>query len=206
MEILDKVHGFYADAWSQLLIFAIAAISIVGVLMPILLQILQNRMMQREKDALERSMQQRIEEIGQDLEVKLANIIEDKTSKYEQQLKKGLSQTHGGLLQLQGMSRLTNRLFALATYDLAGAATAFLSADDELNLRRVLKVLIDSCLPNLKEEDYHNEAVEAGMMMKKLVHKLTEKNENRKYTDEIRDIRKKCPIQGHYNSERKIEQ
>lgn len=71
--ILDKVHGFYRDAWQQLIWFAGALLGILGILVPILNQWYQRHSFQTEKESLRSDLVKELQSISATAREELAN-------------------------------------------------------------------------------------------------------------------------------------
>lgn len=190
LEILERVNTFYAEAWSQLLLFTIAAISIVGVIVPVLIHIIQSRSIKSEKQAMENLIEMRIGGIREEIFKRMQNEINTEIQAYRDQLEKGIAKAEGGLFHLQGNTFIERGEIVVSTYSMAYAATKYLDAEDECNLRRVLNVITDTCLPKLDISSLTDEYMNNREILDELIKSLAEKNENGRYSDDIRSIKK----------------
>src|SRR5438046_1512224 len=68
IQILEKVHAFYAESFSHLLILTIAVLTFAGVVLPIIVQMIQSRTFRNEQTALEGQIDLAISDKAKQLE------------------------------------------------------------------------------------------------------------------------------------------
>ena len=72
IEILTAVDDFYQQAFNKLLWFIAALATVIGVIVPLVIQRLQNRSLKIQEDAIKTSVKKElINEIGSDLKKKI---------------------------------------------------------------------------------------------------------------------------------------
>ena len=60
LQLLDKVHSFYSDSFTQLITLTISILVIIGVIMPFVIQSIQVRSFKNEKKSLESLLKEEI--------------------------------------------------------------------------------------------------------------------------------------------------
>lgn len=198
MEILNAVNSFYNDAFNRLLSYTIAIIALVGVLLPLVATLFQWRTLKSEKEVLERSI---IEEVSRTsstissevekqvtaaMAIKEAALVARMNARIEV-LEARAQQAQAGLFHLQGNVQLRSEFHAIACMDFCRATTLYLSANDELNLQRTLRLLIVDSLPHITGTEFLEFDIDSSLQ--ELIDCLSNANTNARYTDAIRDIR-----------------
>ncbi len=77
LTILGKVNSFYSGAWSQLIIYTSALFALIGIIIPILVQFYQKRVLKLEKESLE----QIIKEETNDIKKNINTLVSDEVNK-----------------------------------------------------------------------------------------------------------------------------
>jgi len=184
LAILEKVNAFYSNAWSQLIGFAIVIFGLVGIVVPGISQILQNRANKIDKKELQDFIQKKVSE-SNDL---LKKEIEKNQVEQNKIISKKLAATNGASFHLQGLILIDKALYENAFNSLIIAADRYLIGDDEMNLRRVLEQMI-ACLSKMKKNGFEYEFAENKNSFIKLMESLDKNNDNGKFTDKIATLK-----------------
>jgi len=176
--LLQQVDAFYQTSWNHLILYTGGAIAIVGVVIPILIQLYQSRVMRLEKNEIKTGVETELSrqittllenerKLNEEKMINKLKPLEDKIAKdreaFENQLKvkcKALScrieHALGAICFVQ-----TNALIESKNYDGAYASAldaieSFVDADEHPNLRRIMNILVNGCLPNLTKDKLRN--------------------------------------------------
>ncbi|MEX0335806.1 hypothetical protein [Vibrio tubiashii] len=189
LELLEKVNSFYSTSFNQLITLTISLIAFVGVFVPLLFAYYQNRKSKLEVEALESKIEQKLEEA----KVELLDQIKEEISSGLESLSKDNEKTmfslSSAIYHIQANSSLKSGKYKNAANSIAAAIDYAIQAGDELNLGRQLNILTNKVLPNLNAAEEPNiEGLEATIDT--IVDNLSCLNENGRYTDVVRNLRK----------------
>lgn len=183
LAILEKVNSFYFNAWSQLLSYTSALFCVIGILVPILIQIYQKERLKLEEEKVRQSLADEIKKVKENLKEVILSEMERK----EKDLIEKITVSEGRSFHLQAASNFNERRYPVVLESAICAAECYLSGKDELNLGRVLN-LIKQVLLKISSDEFFAPAERFEEKLKKLKGLLHDKNENGRYTDVIRDI------------------
>jgi len=159
LQILEKVNAFYNSAWSQLVFNMTIMLAIVGGLIPVLITMYQNRKFKIEQEAVKKRQAESLEQLKADVLLALKEDLKVSSAEIEKRLNEKvatlLAGTTAKILHLQGNGNRTANLYAPAARDYARAATHFLKANEEGNLRGAVGNIV-KCLPFLDSEQMEN--------------------------------------------------
>lgn len=199
-ELLEKINGFYNNAFNSLITIVACIIGFAGVLLPIAIAFFQNRQFKIQKADLEKNLTEVIkEEIAAtalaleeknnqliDAEIKKILVdLEKKNKSFEANIKKSQSLISGQLAHMNATQQLGKKEYSNAAMYFFSAATHYISARSEQNLGRVLRLLHENALPNMKIERKIEEADEKIVKLKEKIKPL---NTTGKYRDDLEKI------------------
>jgi len=195
LQILAQVNAFYSNAFSHLQWITIAILGFGGVFLPVLLQYLQFRSFQQERDYLKKQIKNEIQieldsaikELFQTERDNFQKQIEEQFKKIKTQQEEQTLAIKGIAFFLQGNFEFDKKLYSIAANDFAIASEILLRGKDELNCRRTLDLLISECFPELKKEDFED-FPDLDTSIDKLLDTLKLFDENGRYNDYIRSI------------------
>jgi hypothetical protein len=191
---LSNINAFYESAWNKLIFVISILFIILGVLVPIIVQILQNWSNKREKINQEKDMKEHFkllkEEFIENTKTEIETDLLTKLSGKFDELEIAQNRNLGHTFFIQGnMYNQSNPNMALGNYILA--ITRYIAGKDEMNLQRVFNAY-DECiirinLDELKQQpEYYSNIVTMITGLEKI-------NTNGRYTDRIRNIKKQFP-------------
>lgn len=196
MLILQTVQQFYSDSWTQLVTYTIALLAFVGGLIPVIVQIIQSRTFMAEQTTVRKQLSEEISQAKAELKsaldadyeterIRIEGLIEDKIL---QAMKKSDRAT-GAAFHVEGTHHKSGGHFFAAASSFANAASCYLRAEDEANLQRVLRQIVDDCLPKLNKSHFEDPGI-CERTLNGLVAALEKNNPNGRYKDTIDDIRR----------------
>lgn len=181
LTILEKVNSFYSGAWLQLVIYTTVMFTIIGILIPILVQFYQRRVLKLEKDSLERIIKEEIDDIGKNINT----LISDEVSRQSSKIEKRINSAEGGNFHIQGNYYLDKKWYGIALSSLAIAGKSYIDADDELNLGRIIKSITNNCLPNMYSGNFNGVFKDNEKKVQELLSALKKYDVNGRYSDRI---------------------
>ena len=159
--ILEMVNSFYSTAWNQLVVFTTVLLAFVGIFIPVVTQLYQNRITKLERKEIQNTLQEEVDKIKDDLHREMqknleAERIETRSliSEMESRLVKENLHTTASLMHVQAYAyeKQGNKLAALESY--VRAAMQYIDIKvDQVNLNRVLTNIAVDCLPSLSKRD-----------------------------------------------------
>lgn len=196
-ELLEKVNGFYSNAFNSLITIVACIIGFAGVLLPIAIAFFQNRQFKIQKADLEKNLKEVIkEEIAAtalalkektnkliDAEIKKIQLdLEKKNKAFEVNNKKSQYLISGRLEHMNATFYIEKNAYSTASTYLFSAATYYIWAKNEQNLGRVIRLLHDKVLPKMTNK---NKIEEANERITKLNERIKPLNTTGKYRDDL---------------------
>ena len=173
LQVMQYLDQFYTTSWNHLLICGSVAVGIVGVVIPILIQIYQRRTMRHERSQIREAMvgqvstavhnlmeqekallEEKIEAGTKSLEERLARDraeLEERVRKTEVGLRRGIAGASGTIFHVQTNSLIERKEYEAAFTSGMIGLSDFVEGEDHLNLRRLLQVISERCLPGMKK-------------------------------------------------------
>lgn len=216
-ELLRQVDAFYNTAWQHLLIYTTILLAMVGIVIPIIIQIIQRRSQKREEAALNEKIEALVDKEKSSLQLtmrsdlesykkELSSLIsqfdekikeasegvkklqEESQTKLRDELQKQINRALGVVFHAQGYFLSKQGDHAWAVESLVDAVEHELTADDHGNLRRALSMMIADCLPNIDKESL-KKMPRTKEKMPRIIEALTKQNARGEYTDVINSLR-----------------
>lgn len=158
IEILTAVDDFYQQAFNKLLWFIAALATVIGVIVPLVIQRLQNRSLKIQEDAIKTSVKKElINEIGSDLKKKYDKEIKVLKS----QNTKDINKVEALSWFLQGKMQISQNSNDLACGSLFNAAEKSFISRDYLNCNQALNS-IEDCLESLNKKQFKESISDFG--------------------------------------------
>lgn len=176
LTVLQYVDHFYATSWSHLIIFVTLAVGVVGVLIPILIQWYQGWTMRHEREDIrsaivgqvsaevcDRMGKERVlleEKMGaatKSLEDRLARDraeLEEGVRKMEANLREKIAGTLGYVWHVQTNVLVNEKKYGAAFQSGIAGLNKYIDGEDHVNLRRLLKMISNDCLPRMTKADF----------------------------------------------------
>jgi hypothetical protein len=196
LKILETVNNFYTQSFSQLINITVAVLAFAGIVLPILITFYQKRLFKLEHEVIENSLHKKMnEELGNALaQIKLE--YEAKESKFESKIEEMKEELHrevdnakGGISHVQGCNLLAQKDYFLAFESFVQASFGYIKSKENLNLRRVISVISDNCLPNMNSKHIEDND-EAFSQFEELLDKLSKYDTDGSFTDQLRNLRR----------------
>ena len=200
LQLIDKVHSYYSDSFTQLMYLTISILFIIGVIMPFVLQAIQARSFKNERKSLESlikgdiqnatiEMRSEFENIFTGEKEKLELLVKEQSESIKQLMAEQSAVSKGGTFFLQAAANYDQKTYSLAAKDFAFSALKYFEGKEEINGQRALKRLINDCLPNLNGADF--EAIpDLEKHIDSLVDQLSKMSEYGRFRDNIDEIKK----------------
>ena len=171
LTVLQYVDHFYATSWNHLIICGSVAVGIVGVVIPILVQIYQGRTIRHERSQIREAIVVEVSAQVHDLMEKEKALLEDKITaatqsleqrlardradleggvrKTEAELRKGIARARGAVYHVQTNALVKEQIYVAALLSAIDGLNNLIDADDHYNVRRLLVVITKTCLPKM---------------------------------------------------------
>lgn len=194
LKILETVNNFYSQSFNQLIIITAAVLTFAGVVLPILITIYQKRLFKLEHDAIESSLTQKMKD---ELELAIKAIeseydqkekaFEIQMNDLKEELHREIDTAKGGISHVQGCNSFDQSDWINAFESFIGASKSYIKAEDNLNLRRVISMISENCLPNLNVDDIeqHSDTFEN---FEKVIETLTTYDNNGIFSDQLKSL------------------
>lgn len=189
LELVEKIDSFYNSAWNKLVIVGSIAFGIIGIVMPILLQWYQRKVLSANEDKLKAIILNESKNIENKLMDEVQQLIDEKLEQYEEKIEKINASSRAKTFHLQANSNVEFNRYKDAYTDYISAGFNYHESDDFLNLRRVLKNIQVVCIPKLCTQDVEDIKISHNNDIEELLTTLEEEKEYGYFTDLINEIR-----------------
>lgn len=161
LKILEAVNSFYSQSFGQLMNITVAVLAFSGIVLPILITLYQKRLFKLEHLAIENKLLYEMEEkikkatdvIKSEYEKKEMD-FDNKISKMKMLFENELESIKGGVLHVQGNNELKQSDELTAFESFVSASFCYVKSEDNLNLRRVLDLINNSCLRKFNVDSF----------------------------------------------------
>jgi hypothetical protein len=184
-DLLEKVDGFYKNAWDKLILIASVAITIVGFVVPWVIQLYQKRTLKLSEAIMKKEFESQLSKVKNEVEIELTKKVEEKFILYETKVKILNAKSY----LLQGKLSLEKCYHRIALGDIIAASFGFISCEDYQNLQISMNLILNECLPNLSIEEINDLKVANEMDIESLLSKLKESDDKGVFVTVIQDIR-----------------
>lgn len=195
-ELLRTVDAFYDAAWWKLLWVVGALGIIVGVVVPVLVQVYQRWVFRLEADKTRDQLREYVEKCVGDAMTREEAKAQSRWASFEEQvhaelgaIRSQVKKTLSTVWYIQGRMDAGDGYPPVAAGSFLMAIPGFIDAKDELNLRKCLRMAVDC----LDESDREGLAMLREFQPDEednAIKKLEEFNENGRYTDDIRKLKR----------------
>ncbi len=187
VEILTAVNSFYQQAWDKLLYFITALVAVIGVIVPLVIQRLQNRNLKIQENQIKLSVKDDI--IGE-IVPKIQEKYDSQISSFKNEIDQKLLKLNAMTWFIQGSSALDQKSYDQAVGDYFYSLKLAFSAGDKMNSNRAITNLY-ICFDNLTKSQV-DEALELSEInLDDLVKEIYEEDDGGAVYDNIRKLKVK---------------
>jgi len=170
LNVVDSVNGFYSGAFDKLFNLVLALIALFGVILPILIQIYQRRVMKVSEAELKAEMAKLLNEKKDELlqEVKKQfdaekQIIATSLKENIETIEKRQNKAQGDVFQLQASNRGADDMVEKC-HDLCMAAEHYCKSNGGGDLSRSIRSLTVAVLPKLTGKDLERDGLNKRLL------------------------------------------
>ncbi|WP_173968483.1 hypothetical protein, partial [Flavobacterium collinsii] len=149
LEILAKVNEFYNSAWDKLLIFGTVSFAIIGIVLPVIIQWYQNRIIKINEKEFEAKINLKIEDLKKEMKTEIETEFSEKRKNLEVILEKQENLFSARIAHMQAINYLDNNNTYDALKEYIISIEFYINTDDYKNLIRSLKTIL-ICLETIK--------------------------------------------------------
>ena len=189
IQILDQVNEFYTTAFGNLMYLTIAIFSISGIILPLILQNIQSKSLEKERKLLESQFNDSVKLVKVELHNEIEEKFESEKAKLREEINADICLAKGIGFSIQGTERLKSEDYVNAANHYISAISYALDGKDEHNAKKFLDLLVNMILPKINQEKYQDD-IELQIKIPNFLEKLDNLNVNRRYETEILSIKK----------------
>ncbi|WDO11554.1 hypothetical protein MH928_09435 [Flavobacterium sp. WW92] len=156
IDILNQVNEFYNSAWEKLLVVGTIALTIVGIIAPIMMQWYQKRTLKLSEEHLREVLRKEIESSKIQLKEEIEALVNEKFKKSKNSLKRKskilYNNSEGGLYFIQANNQMDDKKYYQATLSYGTAIDYYRKAKNFVSIQDILPYLVD-CLKKIKKTD-----------------------------------------------------
>lgn len=179
INILNQVNEFYNSAWEKLLVVGTIALTIVGIIAPIMMQWYQKRTLKLNEEHLREALRKEIEGSKIQLKQEIEVLVNEKSKKVKQSLRRKVKilyyNSEGGLYYVQANNQIDIKNYYEATRSYAIAIDYYRKAKNLLLIQEILPNLID-CLKKIKKVDINELKKEDDVDLDEILIKVLNKD------------------------------
>lgn len=192
-EILKSVNDFYQQAWDKLILYSTILIAFIGVIVPILFTLLQNRTQLIREDAIKKELgnffDSKLKEMETALEASITKKFEGQINKINKKIDDKINLVDAGVYHIQGNMYFDKEKYLLAIMSYFVAGEGYLKGKDYANLE-VINKNIKQTIPNLPINELKTAQEEDEIKPYEYISLLMKNNENGLFTDIIGELKK----------------
>ncbi|OXB22984.1 hypothetical protein B0A80_13415 [Flavobacterium tructae] len=155
LEILTKVNEFYDSAWTKLIFLLAGAFTILGIIMPFVIQHFQNKALKASEKELESKLTMQVTLLKKTLEEELSVLVQDKFAELEKKIEKVTQSSTAQIHHVQGNQNFAKKDFKEAVKDFLKASLNYAKCKHLSNLNRTL-ANVALCIKSLSIVEIQN--------------------------------------------------
>lgn len=190
LDIVEKVASFYENAWFKLIYLISAAVAVVGVVIPLVLQFWQRQQLRIAESKIKADAIQSMAEEFKKTEEYLTRLLDEKIKSVSDELSKKIMVIDAGIFHSQALIAVSKNATDEAVRSAIAAAKMYFLGDDCRNAGRALNILNADCLPKINKKTFEQQE-DLEDKFKELINVMSEKNINGQYTDQIEQLKKR---------------
>ena len=198
--VFEQMHSFYSESFTNLMYLTIAILTIIGIVMPLIIQWIQTRNFKIERETLEGIIQNNVDNIKEEMielvnkkfteeKVSLKMLFEEKSKKINDELKQLDCNSKGNAFFLQASIDTGDESFGKAALNYFVSANYFLKSGDSQNAQNAISNALEFCLSKLNN-DKDNDISEIETEIDRTLKLLGDNNSNSVNSNLIKDIKK----------------
>ncbi len=191
LDILNKVDSFYNSAWDKLIIIGSLAFTIVGIVIPFVIQWYQKKTLKLSEELLKKEIEAQTAKVRAEIIQELEALMNEKIKVYEAKIEEFNSSLNAKAFHLQANLSSEKGHHQSALGDYITASFDYLLCNDYQNLLTVLNLISNSCITHLSTEEVNDLKITSGNDINALIEELEKKNNNGALTRIISDIKLK---------------
>ena len=159
IDIINKVDSFYNSAWEKLLMFGVIGGTIVGVIVPLVIQYYQRALSNQNEKLLEEKIKNEILKMKEELDLEFQGKIEKYLKEADIKIKKAESLSMALTFHMQGNIDNTRNLYKQAFENYMKACFYYLACGKYASIRNCLKSM-SGCLNHLTLKDIQDNSAQ----------------------------------------------
>ncbi len=191
IDLIQKIDAFYNNAWNKLIIIGSVALGIVGLIVPLFIQLYQRRTLKLSEKLLMQELGSQNIKTKNETIVELSKKIEEKFGEYENKIKIMSASANAKIYLTQGKLELEKNYYSPALSYFVACAYSCIECNDHQNLQVALKSILNECLPHLSVEEINDIKVSKESDIDYFLSHLKEKDDIGYYSSIIQDIKLK---------------
>ncbi|HQB08814.1 MAG TPA: hypothetical protein PLW37_03020 [bacterium] len=191
IDLIAKVDSFYNSAWNKLIIVGSVAFAIVGVIVPFVIQWYQKRTLKLSEEIMKKEFSEHKKILKEEIYKEVAHEIENKFEKYEKELRLANASANAKIFFSQGKFSLEKNYFSVALNEFITAAHSCMDGNDFQTLQKILKSILEDCLPNLSREEIDDLRISDNKDLNSLLVLLSQHDNSGVFQDVIGSIKVK---------------
>jgi len=189
IELINKVDTFYNSAWDKLVLIGTISFAVIGLLVPFVIQWYQKKSLKVSEELLKKEMENQSMKLKAEILEDINNTLEERIKDFENKINELNASITAKTFHLQGNGHLADKLYAEALSDYITAAQNYLISHEHHNLQTVMRLIYESCIPNLSGEEINDIKITHDCDLEILLSDLSANDEKGSFTKLIRDIR-----------------
>ena len=155
-DIIQKVDSFYNNAWTKLIFVITIGFTIVGIIVPFIIQRIQNNALKASEALLKKEIADKIKEIKEEISTELIAKMDEKFRSYEKEIRITRASANAKLFLAEGRVKLGMDYYDRALSDFISAAFNCIESENYPTLSDSLKLIANDCLPYLSLEEIND--------------------------------------------------
>jgi hypothetical protein len=182
IDLISKVDAFYNSAWNKLILFGSILFGVVGVVVPLVIQWYQKRVLRVAEEGL------RVR-LGKEIREELMRAIENRFNDQQRQIQVLQAAANSKILFAQAKFSIEKNAYKGALGELVTASASSMECDDYRTLQEILDYIHSTCLPNLSLEEISDLSTANVCDLASFLESLSKKDDRAMFQTKIGEIR-----------------
>lgn len=190
LEILSKVNEFYDSSWNKLIFLLVGAFTILGIIVPFIIQHFQSKALKASEKQLENEINIRITEAKEEIRKEMVEELSTQMKKYKEEVDFNFDSISGIMVHSQAVGLLEKERFYEALNHFTIALGRYNRCNDKNNIIIILNQ-IATCLENLTTEEIDRFKSNKFSSLMQRIKATYEKNDLTIIKDKTKELKRK---------------
>ena len=193
LTVVQYVDHFYATSWSHLILIVSLAFGVVGVAMPILIQVFREWAMRHDSKVIRSAIMGEVSVLLEDKIKTATKLLEERSARdraeFEEEVRKEIAGAIARDYHIQTKVLINEEAYKAAFRSGMHGLRSYIDSEDHLRLRRMLHLMSHKCLPMMTKTQL-NEMQEEKEAFHEVVLRIMKWDVKGDFTDKVDEAKR----------------